>query len=126
MKVLHTKSFLKNCDFIIHSNGTTLYKILNNENKAYHVLQECFLNVIKHADEKLQVQSISFPFNEKGIWYIDVNECCERLFKAIKQFIKDRKDKSSNGVLNTIKIICSDDLTALEFIDYFYEKLLYK
>jgi len=117
---MHTNSFLKDCKFIIHATGITLFKTLNNENKAYFSLHDCFLKILKYSDEKLQINSIAFPFNNNGLWYIEISMCCKVLFKSIKNFY--RQQDINNSSLKSIKIICNDDQSVSKFIEYFYTK----
>jgi O-acetyl-ADP-ribose deacetylase (regulator of RNase III) len=116
---MHTKSYMKNCDYIIHAVGPNSDNYKGFEQQCYETLEDTFVNVFKYADKKLKSSSIALPLISSGIFGVPKEECCKRLYNAINIFISTTK----NRVLKCIKVVSIDNMTNIEIVDYFTSKL---
>ena len=112
---MHTKSYMRNCDNIIHAVGPCMDNYYKNEKFCYEKLFETFLNVFIYAEETLQVKSVALPLISSGIFGVPKDVCSEMLYKALKEFISKMKNKSNRN-LTCIKIVSIDASTNNEIL----------
>ena len=82
---MHTKSYMTNCDNIIHAVGPSMVNYFRMETLFYEKLFETFLNVFMYAEVTLQVKSVALPLISSGIFGVPKDVCSEMLFKALKR-----------------------------------------
>lgn len=120
--VMHTKSYLNNCDNIIHAVGPSIDNYYRNEKLCYEKLFETFLNVLVYAEEKLKVKSIALPLISSGIFGVPKDVCSEMLYKGLQEFIVKTKNKTNRNLI-CIKIVSIDSPTNDEILKVFKRKL---
>ena len=119
---MHTKSYMRNCDNIIHAVGPSMDNYYRMETLCYEKLFETFLNVFMYAEVTLQVKSVALPLISSGIFGVPKDVCSEMLFKALKEFISKMKNKSNRNLM-CIKIVSIDAPTNNEILKVFKRKL---
>ena len=115
--VMHTKSYMNNCKYIIHAVGPDSFYYKNNDEKCFEVLNKTFYNVLKYANEELNAQSVALPLISSGIFGVPKNVCCNQLYLAIDEFVRKTNSKSRN--LKYIKIPSIDYQTNNELLKTF-------
>ena len=119
---MHTKSHMKNCDYIIHAVGPNMDNYHRRENDCYEKLFETFLNVFMYAEEVLKVQSIAVPLISSGIFSVPKDVCCDMLYKGLQAFISNTRRKANRN-LKCIKVVSIDAPTNLDILKSFKKKM---
>lgn len=61
---------MKNCEYVIHAVGPSIYNYKRQEESCYSILEETFFNIFMYSENNtgLNIRSIALPLISSGMY----------------------------------------------------------
>jgi O-acetyl-ADP-ribose deacetylase (regulator of RNase III) len=101
------------CHFVIHAVGPNAHEI-KSETECVRLLKSAIMHVLENA-YKVKIKSLAVPAISSGVFGMDK----ELVAETIIDTLVEHQQKSTNMILNDIRIVIWDKETYLPFLNYF-------